>query len=84
MREAGLPGYEVIGGYGLYGPPGMAAALVARHNETMRKVLARAELKPLWAEQGYEAWNGGPEVLAYQAAKDLAMWAGVSKGIEIE
>ncbi|HWH82832.1 MAG TPA: tripartite tricarboxylate transporter substrate binding protein [Burkholderiaceae bacterium] len=84
MREAGLPQYEVIGWYGLYGPANLAPAIVARTNEAVRKALASDALRALWAEQGYERWSGTPDALAAQAAKDLAMWAGVTKGIEVE
>ena len=84
MRESGLPDYEVIGWYGLYGPAQLPAATVARLNDAVRKALASDELRTLWNEHGYERWTGGPEVLAAQAAKDLAMWAGVTKGIEFE
>ncbi|MGJ7494713.1 Bug family tripartite tricarboxylate transporter substrate binding protein [Variovorax sp. RT4R15] len=84
MREAGVPGYEVVGWYGVYGPARMPAALVSRTTEAVRKALASDELKALWTEQGYDPWPGGPEVLAAQAAKDREMWATVTKGIEIE
>lgn len=84
MRESGLPDYEVVGWYGVYGPAQLPAATVARLNDAVRKALASDELRTLWNEHGYERWTGGPEVLAAQAAKDLAMWAGVTKGIEIE
>lgn len=84
MREAGLPDYEVIGWYGVYGPAGLPAAQVARLNEAVRRTLASDELRALWNEQGYDKWTGGPEVLAAQAAKDHATWAGVTKGITVE
>ena len=84
MRESGMPQYEVIGWYGVYGPPKMPAAMVARYAEAVRKAMASDELKILWTEQGYDPWPGGPEVLAAQAAKDREMWAGVTKGIEVE
>jgi tripartite-type tricarboxylate transporter receptor subunit TctC len=84
MREAGLPDYEVIGWYGVYGPAKLPAATVARLNEAVHKSLASDELRTLWTDQGYDKWTGGPEVLAARAAKDFAMWAGVTKGIETE
>ena len=84
LRESGLPGYEVIGWYGLYGPPKMPAEMVARIGQAIGKALASDELRVLWAEQGYDPWRGGPEVLAAQASKDREMWARVTKGIEIE
>lgn len=84
MREAGLPDYEVIGWYGIYGPAGLPAAQVARLNDAVRRTLASDELRALWNEQGYDKWTGSPEVLAAQAAKDFATWAGVTKGITVE
>ena len=84
MREAGLPGYEVIGWFALYGPPRMAPELVARYNEAMRKVLALDDVRSQFVAQGYDTWIGSPQVLADQAAKDREMWRGVTKGIEIE
>lgn len=84
MREAGLPDYEVIGWYGIYGPAGLPAAQVAKLNDAVRRTLASDELRALWNEQGYDKWSGGPEVLGAQAAKDFATWAGVTKGITVE
>ena len=84
MREAGLPEFEVIGWYGVYGPPKLPAALVARINQAVNKALAGDEARALWAEHGYEKWAGTPELLAARAAQDRQMWATVSKGIEVD
>jgi tripartite-type tricarboxylate transporter receptor subunit TctC len=84
MREAGLPGYEVIGWYGVYGPAQMPGATVARVGEAVRKALASDQLHTLWTEHGYEPWAGGPDVLAAQAARDREMWAGVTQGMKLE
>ena len=84
MREAGLPGYEVGGWYGLYGPPKMAPALVDRLTDATRRVLAKPDFQTRLAALGYSPWSGTGEQLAAQAAKDLALWGTVTKGIEIE
>ena len=84
MREAGLPGYEVGGWYGLYGPPRMAPALVDRLADATRRVLAKPDFQARLAALGYSPWSGTGEQLAAQAAKDLALWGTVTKGIEIE
>jgi tripartite-type tricarboxylate transporter receptor subunit TctC len=84
MRQAGVAGYEVIGWYGVYGPPRMAPELVAKLNGAINRALADADLRKLWQEQGYELWSGKPEVLAAQAARDLEMWRGVTRGIVVE
>jgi tripartite-type tricarboxylate transporter receptor subunit TctC len=84
MRESGLPKFEVIGWFGLYGPPKLQPALALKLGDAARKAIGSEELKPLWNEQGYERWNGTAETLATQARKDRAMWSTVTKGIELE
>jgi tripartite-type tricarboxylate transporter receptor subunit TctC len=84
MAESGLPGFDVGGWYAIYGSPGMPAAMVARYNEAMNKALAQPELKARLEEMGYQLWTGAPRVVADRAEKERAMWATVTKGIEIE
>ena len=84
MREAGVAGYEVIGWYGLYGPPRMAAELAARLNAAVNRALADADLRKLWHDQGYELWPGKPEVLAAQQSHDLEMWRGVTRDMKFD
>ncbi|MEO6291623.1 MAG: tripartite tricarboxylate transporter substrate binding protein [Burkholderiaceae bacterium] len=84
MREAGIADYEVGGWYGLYGPAKLPADIVARVNEATRKALAREDLKNKLIEQGYDLWTGSPQMLAERAARELALWATVSKGIEVQ
>ena len=84
MREAGLPGYEVIGWYGVYGPAQMKTEQVALVNTAVNRTLADEGLRKLWAEQGYDMWSGAPAVLAEQQRKDLEMWRGVTQGIKFE
>lgn len=84
MREAGLADYEVGGWYGLYGPAKLPAEMVQRLNEATRKALASDDLKNKWAEQGYDLWVGSPQLLAERAARELALWATVTKGIQVQ
>ncbi|GHC82158.1 hypothetical protein GCM10007320_25090 [Pseudorhodoferax aquiterrae] len=84
MREAGLPGYEVIGWYGVYGPAQMKTEQVALVNTAVNRTLADEGLRKLWAEQGYDMWSGAPAVLAEQQRKDLEMWRGVTQGMKFE
>jgi tripartite-type tricarboxylate transporter receptor subunit TctC len=84
MREAGLADYEVGGWYGLYGPAKLPAEMVQRLNDATRKALASDDLKNKWAEQGYDLWVGPPQWLAERAARELALWATVTKGIQVQ
>lgn len=84
MREAGLPGYEVIGWYGVYGPAHMKAELVSQINAAVNRSLADTALRKQWADSGYDMWTGAPAVLADQQRKDLEMWRGVTKDMKFE
>ena len=84
LREAGLPGYEVGGWYGLYGPKALPPALTQRLAEATRRVLATAEMQARLADLGYAPWAGTGEQLAAQARLEFDLWATVTKGIEIE
>lgn len=84
MVESGIADYDVGGWYGLYGPARMAPELVTRLNEATRRALAQDELKAKLIEQGYDLWTGNPQLLAERAARDLALWGTVAKGIQVE
>jgi tripartite-type tricarboxylate transporter receptor subunit TctC len=84
MAEAGVPGFDVGGWYGVYGPPGMSPALARHYNQEIGKTLAQPELSRKLDEMGYESWTGAPEVLAARGDKERAMWAGVTKGMQID
>ncbi len=81
MREAGVVDYEVGGWFGIYGPANLPADLITRYNEATRKALMTDELKSKLVEQGYDIWTGPPQVLSERAAKELALWGPVTKGI---
>ena len=84
MREVGIADYDVGGWYALYGPPKMPADLVARLNEATRKALAGEELKNKLIEQGYDIWTGSPQLVTERAARELALWGTVTKGIQVQ
>ena len=81
MAEAGVPGFDVGGWYGVYGPANMPAELVARYNQAINKALKQPELNKLLVDQGYELWLGAPKVLAERAAKERTMWSAVTKNL---
>ena len=84
MREAGLPGYEVIGWYGVYGPAGLGAEQVKQLNAAVNRALADEGLRKQWVEQGYDMWVGEPATLAAQQRRDFELWRGVTAGMKFE
>ncbi|WP_395699793.1 Bug family tripartite tricarboxylate transporter substrate binding protein [Aquabacterium sp.] len=84
MGEAGVAGFDVGGWYGVYGAANTPAPVVAKLNQAVTKALAQPELKARLEEMGYELWTGAPKLVAERAQKERALWASVTKGIEIE
>jgi tripartite-type tricarboxylate transporter receptor subunit TctC len=84
MREAGLPGYEVVGWMALYGPAKLPATITDRVADAARRVLASADFQARLTALGYAPWVGNGGDLAAHAGKERAMWGTVTKGIEIE
>lgn len=84
MTESGLTGFDVGGWFGVFAAGGTAPALVSRLNQAITKSLQQAELKAKFEEMGYEVWTGTPQQLTDKANTERAMWATVTKGIEID
>ena len=53
VAESGLPGYEAVSWFGLFGPPGMPADIVTKINAEVRKVFADPEIKKSFLERQY-------------------------------
>lgn len=84
VAESGLDGFDVGGWYGVYAPVGTPADLVDRLNKAVTAAVNQPEMKARLEEMGYELWTGAPKLLADRGTKERAMWATVTKGIEIE
>ena len=86
IHEAGLKGYEVIGWYGVIGPPRMPRPLLAKLNGEINRVLEAPEMRQMLSQQGIEALGGTPEEFAAMIVTDIAKWKKVvaSAGIKPE
>ena len=74
-----LPGYEVVGWYGVIGPAGMPAPLVERLHGELVRVLAQPDVRERIVSDGSEpVGNTAREFRDFMAA-DLAKWAKVVK-----
>ncbi len=79
LSEAGVPGYQADLWWGILGPAGMAAPLVARLNAEIRMALDGTELKEQFAGMGLEPAGGTPAEFAATIESDIAKWAQVVK-----
>jgi tripartite-type tricarboxylate transporter receptor subunit TctC len=75
VAESGLPGYEAVSWFGLFGPPGMPADVVAKINAEVRNVFADPEIKKSFLERQYfVSIAGTPEQLAHYIKADEPKW----------
>ncbi|HKN09137.1 MAG TPA: tripartite tricarboxylate transporter substrate binding protein [Pseudomonadota bacterium] len=75
VAESGLPGYEAVSWFGLFGPPGMPAEIVAKISDEVRKTFSDPEIKRDFLDRQYfESIAGTPEELAGRIKSDEPKW----------
>jgi tripartite-type tricarboxylate transporter receptor subunit TctC len=74
-----LPGYEVVGWYGVIGPAAMPTPLVERLHHELVRVLAQPDVRERILNDGSEPVGNTPREFRDFMAADLAKWAKVVK-----
>jgi tripartite-type tricarboxylate transporter receptor subunit TctC len=74
-----LPGFEVVGWYGVIGPAGLPASIVTRLHDEFIKVLNRPDVHERIVADGSEPVGSDPEEFRTFMAADLAKWAKLVK-----
>ena len=69
-----LPGFESNTWFGLYGPKGLPADMVARINTAANQSLSDPEVRDKLARLGIEPATSTPTQLASMVAADAAKW----------
>ncbi|HEY4374663.1 MAG TPA: tripartite tricarboxylate transporter substrate binding protein [Burkholderiales bacterium] len=83
VKEAGVPGYEVVGWNALVVPKGTPADIIAKLNAAVNQVTSSADFKKRMLELGTTAYAGPPADLTKQLNKDVPKWAAVIKQANI-
>ena len=78
MAEA-LPGFEVIGWYGVIGPAGMPAPLVSRLHGELVKILNQPDVKSRIESDGSQPVGSSPEEFRRFMRADMDKWAKLVK-----
>ncbi len=73
MTEA-LPGFEVVGWYGLIGPAKLPGSIVARLHKEVVKVLGQPEMRERIVSDGAAPVGSTPEEFGQFMLADLAKW----------
>ncbi len=72
VAESGLPGYESVAIYCMFGPAKMPARLVNRLNQGIVRFLNRADVKERFLTAGIETVGSSPEQLAATMTSEMA------------
>jgi tripartite-type tricarboxylate transporter receptor subunit TctC len=78
MAEA-LPGFEIVGWYGVIGPANMPAPLVAKLHGELVKILNQPDVKTRIESDGSEPVGNSPEEFRRYMQADMAKWAKLVK-----
>lgn len=79
IAEAGVPGYEASGYFGLMGPAGMSPALVEQINTAVVAVVKEPAMRASLRDIGYEVLTSSPAEYAAFVRAEVAKWAKVVK-----
>jgi len=83
VAEAGVPGYESLSWSGIAAPAGTPREVVARLNREINAIIAAADMRQKFAEQGAEPVGGPPEAFAEHVRREREKWAGVVRRANI-
>lgn len=83
IAESGVPGYEYTTWYGIFGPRGMPAPIVARLNAAIAKALAAPDVSQRFMSQGAEPSSSSPAELTQYMREESARWAKLIKAANI-
>jgi tripartite-type tricarboxylate transporter receptor subunit TctC len=74
VAESGVPGYEVVGWFGLFAPAGTPKAIVERLSAEAKRGVNQPDFAARAEAQGTETLGTSPEELAKVVKAELAIW----------
>ncbi|MDB5806613.1 MAG: tripartite tricarboxylate transporter substrate binding protein [Betaproteobacteria bacterium] len=79
IAQSGLPGFEAVQWWGLWGPTGLPPAVVQKLNAAANKIMANPGTVKYFAAQGVELSGGTPADLTTYLRADYNRWGQVIK-----
>ncbi len=79
IAEQGLPGFEAVSWFALFGPANMPKAVTEKLSAEVGKIMRSPDIVKKLADIGLEAAPGTPAELAAYQQKEIAKWAKVVK-----
>ena len=83
VNESGVPGYESLSWIGIAVPAGTPRDAIARLNREVNAILATAEMRQKFGDQGVDAVGGTPEAFDDHAKRERDKWSRVIREANI-
>lgn len=84
IAEAGVPGYEVSGWYGILGPAGIPPPIIAKLNGELTRILKDSSVREMLSREGADPLTSTPEEFTKIIATDIVKWGKVVKAAGIK
>jgi tripartite-type tricarboxylate transporter receptor subunit TctC len=84
IAESGVPGYEAVIWYGVWGPKGLPKEIVARWNTEVRNAIKQPDFKERLLGDAIDPADAPPEVFRDMIRRDVAKWSKVVKAANVK
>ncbi|MBI3068798.1 MAG: tripartite tricarboxylate transporter substrate binding protein [Betaproteobacteria bacterium] len=79
LDEAGVPGFDAVGWWGVLAPAGTPAAIIAKVNREIAAMVADTEMRQWLQSQGFEPAGGSPAQFVQYIKDEIIKWGKVVK-----
>lgn len=83
VAESGLPGFEVIGWFGIFAPAATPKPIIATLNKGINTALSMPDIQKRFATEGLIPGGGTPEELGAFLRAELTKWGALIKEVGI-
>jgi tripartite-type tricarboxylate transporter receptor subunit TctC len=84
IGEAGLPGYDLTYWVGVFGPAGLAPAILQRLNSAFNTALADPDLRKRLTDMGIIIGGGAPEIVEQTIKSDIAQLSKIARDTKLQ
>jgi tripartite-type tricarboxylate transporter receptor subunit TctC len=84
IEESGLPGFEFVSWYGLWGPKNLPPDIAAKLQASVANVLAQPDVKARLSSLGFEAIGSTPDAFATFIAGEMAKYEKIIRDANIK
>ena len=84
FAEAGMPGFETYGWYGVFGPANMPRDIVQKLSREVARLVKLPDFSEQFAAQGAIAMGTSPEELAAFVKRETGTWGAVAKKVKLQ